>query len=200
MFLTCIRPCPRNRDAAGHGWFVDPSPAEWFEFAGSGTVLQARADGPAAGRMDLMTALLHEIGHVLGFDHDSAGGGHPHTACPRAGRRPAVTFNLGADGRATRHLRSVVVPPDRPLLSILSDFPAPVQNGTGRSATVVHEVRKSVLDDLDAMPAQPAVEPVTAAVLDRAGQEPPASFIETVPDADVDWSGSKDWLAGGGKA
>jgi predicted Zn-dependent protease with MMP-like domain len=61
-----------NRDAAGHGWFVDPSPAESSEFAGSGAVLQARPDWPAAGRMDLLIVLLHGIGHVFGFDHDAA--------------------------------------------------------------------------------------------------------------------------------
>jgi Ca2+-binding RTX toxin-like protein len=45
-----------DADAAGYGWFVDPTPLDDSEFTG-GT-----ADG-----MDLLTAVMHEFGHVLGF-------------------------------------------------------------------------------------------------------------------------------------
>jgi hypothetical protein len=48
--------------AAGYGWFVDPTPADDSEF-GLGA-----ADGTAAGRMDLLTVVMHELGHVLGLD------------------------------------------------------------------------------------------------------------------------------------
>lgn len=63
-----------DRDAAGHGWFVDLTPAVDEEF-GAGQVpevLLARADGPAFGRMDLLTALGHELGHLAGLGHSSA--------------------------------------------------------------------------------------------------------------------------------
>ena len=60
-----------DANAAGHGWFVDPTPRDDGEFLGSdsGSALAARADGPAAGRMDLMTAVMHELGHIVGQDH-----------------------------------------------------------------------------------------------------------------------------------
>src|SRR5205823_14805850 len=51
-----------DRDAAGFGWFVDPTPADDREFA--------PATGDAVGRMDLLTALRHELGHVAGPDDD----------------------------------------------------------------------------------------------------------------------------------
>ncbi|MBK8118793.1 MAG: hypothetical protein IPK39_05885 [Sulfuritalea sp.] len=60
-------------DATGHGWFVDATPADSAEFgiALANQTLLADAGSDAFGRIDLLTALVHEIGHVLGFDHDA---------------------------------------------------------------------------------------------------------------------------------
>ncbi|MHC4092378.1 MAG: beta strand repeat-containing protein, partial [Planctomycetota bacterium] len=44
-----------DHDAAGHGWFIDASNAS-----------------VASGRMDLLTAVMHELGHVLGKTHADA--------------------------------------------------------------------------------------------------------------------------------
>ncbi|HET9215853.1 MAG TPA: Calx-beta domain-containing protein, partial [Terriglobia bacterium] len=45
--------------AAGYGWFVDDNPLSSASIA-------------AAARMDLLSVLRHELGHVLGFEHDDA--------------------------------------------------------------------------------------------------------------------------------
>jgi hypothetical protein len=55
--------------AAGHGWFVDPTPSDNSEFglAGPGGSLQAALGSAAAGQMDLLTVVEHELGHELGL-------------------------------------------------------------------------------------------------------------------------------------
>ncbi len=49
-------------NAAGWGWFVDPTPHDDREFTTSGNQGEQ-------GKMDLLTVLEHEVGHLLGFDH-----------------------------------------------------------------------------------------------------------------------------------
>jgi hypothetical protein len=89
-----------DRDAAGWGWFVDATPADDAEFAAGriGAELGADASSPAHGRMDLLTVVMHELGHVLGHD-DIAAAKQPHAlmteALPTSTRRAPAA----AEGR-----------------------------------------------------------------------------------------------------
>ena len=49
-------------DAAGQGWFIDPTPQTDDEFAGDIAQIPA-----AATHIDLLTVAAHELGHILGF-------------------------------------------------------------------------------------------------------------------------------------
>jgi hypothetical protein len=60
-----------DADAAGHGWFVDPTPSDNSEFMNAanaaGTKLLTDPTNAAAGHLDLLTTVTHEMGHELGL-------------------------------------------------------------------------------------------------------------------------------------
>jgi hypothetical protein len=56
----------RAASARAWGWFVDPTPWDDSEFSTPGNQGEQN-------RMDLLTALMHEMGHVLGYEHEATG-------------------------------------------------------------------------------------------------------------------------------
>jgi hypothetical protein len=64
-----------DTNAAGYGWYIDPSPSDDAEFSQTLAtgVLKASPQSPAASRADLLTTVMHEMGHELGLSHDNLG-------------------------------------------------------------------------------------------------------------------------------
>ncbi|MBD2594927.1 hypothetical protein H6G74_11375 [Nostoc spongiaeforme FACHB-130] len=57
-----------DNDANGVGWFIDPTPLENSEFTTTLTDTAYRATtGEAFGKYDLLTTILHEMGHLAGI-------------------------------------------------------------------------------------------------------------------------------------
>ncbi|SLN56770.1 hypothetical protein ROA7023_02572 [Roseisalinus antarcticus] len=54
--------------ASGQGWFVDATPMQDEEFTPDPYVLTATG-GQARARVDLLTVVMHEMGHAIGLDH-----------------------------------------------------------------------------------------------------------------------------------
>lgn len=64
-------------DATGQGWFIDSSPWNDVEFSNSVSKSELRADAsdPAFGKVDLLTVISHEMGHILGLNHPDSSDG-----------------------------------------------------------------------------------------------------------------------------
>jgi hypothetical protein len=58
-----------DRNAGGRGWFIDPTPLDDVEFVNASNATRRYTDSLSApaGRLDLLTAIEHEIGHRLGL-------------------------------------------------------------------------------------------------------------------------------------
>lgn len=70
--LTALHGIVIDDDAGKWGWYVDTSPRSDSEFVATNVASQGQAiaGSLADNRIDLLTVILHELGHELGFAHD----------------------------------------------------------------------------------------------------------------------------------
>ncbi len=90
-------------DAAGHGWFIDPTPSDDSEFFTEG-------DQGEQNRVDLLTVVAHEMGHALGLEHSDSGV-MQETLAPGV-RHPLGCGCSNCASAAAGPICSAVTPPD----------------------------------------------------------------------------------------
>ncbi|MGQ0710116.1 MAG: matrixin family metalloprotease [Rhodoferax sp.] len=77
-------------NAAGHGWYIDPSPldnSDDYLPTSDPNLWQAKPGSAADGKMDLLSVLLHELGHALGEEHSQHAGDYMATSLQSGQRK-----------------------------------------------------------------------------------------------------------------
>jgi hypothetical protein len=144
-------------NAAGYGWYVDSTPGDDTEFTSATGPFEVTASaGPASGRMDLLTVVMHELGHVIGYDSYGAGI-NEHDLM--AGYLDVGTRRLPTSGAGREEA---------------STSASPVQMGSSASNDVANasSVPSIVLADRGSIAASTGGDAVAAA--SDAGSPPPA--------------------------
>ena len=100
-----------DSSAAGWGWFVDPTPPDNSEFQVllSNSVFAANPSSPAAGHMDLLSTVVHEMGNAMGFAEDL--GDDVAGMTLQAGERRVPEAKQGADLQAAADSGGAVAHP-----------------------------------------------------------------------------------------
>jgi hypothetical protein len=171
--------------AAGYGWYVDPGFGSVFGNAVTSQDLQAAPGSPAFGRMDLLTVVEHELGHVLGLA-DINPLAAPHdllttTLAPGVRRLPMSSLDPLAVGIITADAASTAAP------ALEATAAAPVLDP---AITAESQVARSATTDETLLLSSPLAAAAVLRVSDSASQysfTTPAVVAETragrpVPD------------------
>jgi hypothetical protein len=167
-----------DADGAGYGWYIDSTP-------GDASAFPATPVNPGWGKVDLLTVVVHEMGHVLGFD-DTADGGLMGVFLPTGTRRLPVSAQGAANppkvGAMLAEIRGDSGVPIAMLLTGSNDgtaepAPLPTRDRSARSvpslpqplapsvAALANDCARFV-EVLDALLAQVGPDPLAATLCD----------------------------------
>jgi hypothetical protein len=153
-------------NSAANNWFVDPTPAHHEEYMPvpnepwRGTPIP---QGPAAGKVDLLSCAKHELGHTLGFTYDSAPTGQfgPYKALiaggtitmrqadfPNHNPVPSIAAGQGANDNDKSHFwpnNNMIASPDNanvniPIADLMMVPDPPVFGGSDRKVMSPYDV------------------------------------------------------------
>ncbi|MDP1611500.1 MAG: Ig-like domain-containing protein [Sulfuritalea sp.] len=94
-------------NAAGYNWYIDATPADNSEYLPTANPNEwiAKADSEAAGKMDMLSVLLHEYGHALGIEHSASAHDYMATTLAPGVRRLPSAEELALMSRLAGDLR-----------------------------------------------------------------------------------------------
>ena len=130
--------------AAGHGWFVDTTPSDDLEFYRRQTELLTSLSESPASRMDLLTVVMHELGHLFGIEH-SEGSQVLMTESLEAGVRRLPTSDSLYDDITVSQAPILKIPRGQNGRLVSSTFEAPV-DGTETKPLDPHFHRANGVD------------------------------------------------------
>ena len=98
-----------NQTAAGFNWYTNASARSIQAFAlpGQGTVRLAGPGSPAAGRVDLLTVLEHELGHVIGLPDNNQSGDLMDTTLDLGVRRAPTPADVSTSTRTVASINTL---------------------------------------------------------------------------------------------
>ncbi len=101
-----------NQTAAGYGWYTATSQAsnQALGVAGAGGQRLASTASPAAGKVDLLTVLEHELGHVIGLGDNGRNGDLLDMTLGLGMRRSPTAADMAALAPALRAAAPGLVP------------------------------------------------------------------------------------------
>ncbi|MBK5565794.1 hypothetical protein [Ensifer sp. SSB1] len=153
-----------DRNAAGRGWFVDLTPQDKEEYSLVDGKWHAIVGGPAEGRFDLLSVLLHEMGHEAGLVHstdDAVGGVMAETLSVGERRLPLAATQPEARNDAQvfdEELGLFVTPTERRLMRLAGISASDLEISGGGEANEAATASGSTESGRDALTAtwQPA--------------------------------------------
>jgi|CXWL01.1.fsa_nt_gi hypothetical protein len=94
--------------ASGNGWYIDTTPGLNEEYLPTSNPNEwvAKAGSAAAGKMDMLTVLLHEYGHALGIDHNADAHDYMGTTLTAGVRRLPTPDELALMGQLVAQAKS----------------------------------------------------------------------------------------------
>jgi len=106
-----------DSNAAGHGWFIDDTPDNNDEFLPTADpeVWIAKAGTAAAGKMDMLSVLLHEYGHALGIEQSGDNADYMAASLQPGQRRLPSTEELSLMSRLVAALKGGTDDPNDPM-------------------------------------------------------------------------------------
>jgi len=149
-----------DADAAGYGWFIDTTPWDDAEFTSriASAELKASDLGAPFERMDLLTLVMHELGHVLGHENVDVAS-HPQDLMAESlvvgvRRLPVGLAPILTTAEMTAQVAATVAPPTFGGAIVFN--PVPFASGIVQDRVLPNDRRRSV-EVANGVAAAPAI-------------------------------------------